>query len=201
VGGINLGMRNSTDASIVYRAGTAAESLLGNFYCISTGQWKGWMYYNTTSDSYIFKTAGSATDKFTISSAGNGTFSGTCTATSFPTGSDERIKENIQEADLDLCYENVKKLNLKYYKMKDEYVSPEYQKDRHNLGFIAQEVEKVFPNAVEERDIYGLSDLKTLNKDQIYTSMFGAMQKLIQVVETQGARIKQLEDRLINAGQ
>jgi len=159
------------------------------------------MYYNISNDSYVFRTLGDATDKLVISSTGNGTFTGSCTATSFPTGSDERIKEDIQEADLDICYENVKKLNLKYYKMKDEYVSPEYQKDRHNLGFIAQEVEKVFPNAVEERDIYGLPDLKTLNKDQIYASMFGAMQKLIRVVEAQDARIKQLEDRILNTGQ
>jgi len=92
-----------------------------------------------------------------------------------------------------MCYENVKKLNLKYYKMKDEYISSEYQKDRHNLGFIAQEVEKVFPKAVEKRDLYGLPDLKTLNKDQIYASMFGSVQKLMQIVETQEERIKQLE--------
>jgi hypothetical protein len=62
--------------------------------------------------------------------------------------SDERIKENIELADLDLCYEAIKAIPLKRYKWRDEIYTSEQVTDRSKLGWIAQDVEVVFPKAV-----------------------------------------------------
>ena len=62
--------------------------------------------------------------------------------------SDERIKENIEEADLDICYNIVKNLPLKRYTWKENVYSLEQVKDRTKIGWIAQDVKEVFPKAV-----------------------------------------------------
>ena len=63
--------------------------------------------------------------------------------------SDERLKTDIQLADLNRCLEIVKSLPLKYYKWRDDIYSPEAVKDRGMLGWIATDVEQVFPKAVD----------------------------------------------------
>ena len=100
--------------------------------------------------------------------------------------SDERIKEDIEDADIDICYENVKNLKLKYFKWKDEFIDDHSIEDRHKLGWIAQEVETVLPKAVTttNNDKYEIEDFKSLNSDQIIACMYGAIQKLIEKVES-----------------
>ena len=66
--------------------------------------------------------------------------------------SDERIKEEIELADLDLCYEAVKNIPLKRFKWKDEIYTEEQAYDRRKLGWIAQDVEAVFPKAVRQHE-------------------------------------------------
>jgi len=62
--------------------------------------------------------------------------------------SDQRLKTNITNADNDRCYEIVKQVPLKRYTWKSEVYSQEKVKDRSKLGWIAQDVEAVFPKAV-----------------------------------------------------
>ena len=62
--------------------------------------------------------------------------------------SDERIKEDIELADLSLCYQAVKYIPLKRYKWKDTVYTEEQVHDRHKLGWISQDVKAVFPKAV-----------------------------------------------------
>jgi hypothetical protein len=97
--------------------------------------------------------------------------------------SDERLKENIELADLDTCYSNVKNIPLKYYKWRDDVYTDKQVSDRHKLGWIAQDVETVFPKAVDKGEMHGYLDCRTLNSDQIYASMYGAIQKLQHVYE------------------
>jgi hypothetical protein len=66
--------------------------------------------------------------------------------------SDERIKDDIELANLDLCYEAVKNIPLKRFKWKDEVYSSEQVNDRRKLGWIAQDVEAVFPKAVRIKE-------------------------------------------------
>jgi len=94
------------------------------------------------------------------------------TTTTWTTGSDEALKTNIEIADLDRCVDIVSKLDLKYFKW--EIPSD----DSHSLGWIAQEVEQFFPNAVRVSEAHGIPDFKNLDSDQIIKVMWGALKKL-----------------------
>jgi hypothetical protein len=94
--------------------------------------------------------------------------------------SDERVKDNISNADLDRCYEIIEQLPLKEYTYDSNYIPGASLK----WGWIAQDAEQVFPKAVNAiPSMYGLSNVKTLNTDQIYAAMYGAIQKLQYLAE------------------
>jgi hypothetical protein len=103
--------------------------------------------------------------------------------------SDARLKTNITMANLDTCYDNVKNIPLKRYTWLDEVYTAEQVPDRSKLGWIAQDVETYLPKSVEQKEMHGYSDCRTLNSDQIIASMYGALQKLI-------AKVEELENRL-----
>jgi hypothetical protein len=110
--------------------------------------------------------------------------------------SDSRLKENIQDADLDLCYTNVKNLRLARYKWKDEVYTEEEVSDRSKLGWIAQEVEVFLPKAVEQVNAHGLEDCRTLNTDQIIASLYGAVKKLQNRYDSQTTEITELNNKI-----
>ena len=98
--------------------------------------------------------------------------------------SDIRLKENIIEADYDMCYDIVKNLPLKRYTWKPEAYTNEQVTDRSKLGWIAQDVEALFPKAVATHSFSGVGDFhiddcRSLNSDQIYAAMYGTIKKLI----------------------
>jgi hypothetical protein len=106
------------------------------------------------------------------------------TNSSWTIQSDVRIKHNIENADLDKCFDNVKELDLKHYNWKEEFLTQTGETDRSRLGWIAQDVEKILPKSIIEMgSMYGLENLKTLNQDQIVATMYGAVQKLMQKYE------------------
>jgi hypothetical protein len=83
--------------------------------------------------------------------------------------SDARIKDNIEDADLTTCLEIVKNIPLKRFKWKDEVYSSEMVEDRHKLGWIAQDVQPVFPKAVKEKEFrYGQVYETIPGKDPVY---------------------------------
>jgi hypothetical protein len=112
--------------------------------------------------------------------------------------SDNRIKKNIVLADLDRCYEIVKGLPLKYYEWNYPEEAGIENKDKHSLGFIAQDVEAVFPNAIttSEEDVWGIPNLKMLNTDQIIKVSHGALQKLMEKVEALEKEVADLKSKL-----
>jgi hypothetical protein len=97
--------------------------------------------------------------------------------------SDERLKTNIQLADLDMCYNIIKSIPLKKYTWRDDIYTAEQVPDRSKLGWIAQDVEQVIPKAVEQREMFGYTDCRTLNSDQLIASLYGTVQKLMMTVE------------------
>ena len=122
------------------------------------------------------------------------------TSTTWLTGSDQRIKTDIQSANLQMCYDTVKSIDLKYFKWNfptDSNVVPD---DKHSLGFIAQEVKTVFPNAVSESNSYGYSDFLSLNTDQILKAMYGALKQTMADKEALEQSLSSLEQRLAAAG-
>jgi hypothetical protein len=106
------------------------------------------------------------------------------TSSAWATSSDERLKENIVNADLDVCYNNVKNIPLKHYTWNDDVYNSNQVGDRSQLGWIAQDVENIIPKAVERKNMHGLDDCRTLNNDQIIANLYGAVQKLIQMDES-----------------
>ena len=125
-------------------------------------------------------------------SSSNATKPGTSTWT---VSSDIRLKENIEDADLDLCYNNIKNLPLKKYKWKDEYLTIENVPDRHKLGWIAQDVETILPKAIIINNQYDIEDCKSLDIDQIIATLYGSIKKLINICELQDSKITELENK------
>lgn len=107
------------------------------------------------------------------------------TSSSWTISSDERIKEEIENADLEVCYDIVKELALKRFKWKDEFMDVHKVSDAHQLGWIAQEVEIMLPKSVHtsKNDRFNIEDFKSLDNDQIIACMYGCIQKLIEKVE------------------
>ena len=122
--------------------------------------------------------------------------------------SDRRIKENIQPADLNICYNVIKDINMYRYRLIDKYTPDLY--DRNQLGFIADEVQTIYPKCVKEQDTrflikkgYNpdgtinesldeyetLVGFKSLDIDQLVKSLFGCVKKLINKVEALESRL------------
>ena len=111
------------------------------------------------------------------------------TTTTWATGSDERIKEDIELANLDVCYETVKSIPLKRFAWKDSYAPADIQNDRRQLGFIAQDVETIMPKAVMQSAENGFDDFRTLNTDQLLKASWGALQRVMQKLEALEAQL------------
>ena len=106
------------------------------------------------------------------------------TTTTWTTGSDRRLKTDIEVADYDTCYENMKAIDLVRFAWDSNIPAYAHVTDRHKLGWIAQDVLPVFPNAVIEREFeHGMSNVLNLNTDQIYAMMYGAIRKLQEEVQ------------------
>ena len=128
------------------------------------------------------------------SSAGGITLSGLTTWTVL---SDRRIKENIVKASYEKCLDNVKNIELYNFNFKDNYVSTN---DRHQLGFIAQEVQTVYPKAVEVGNMIlnmeeKIDDLLTLNTTQIDYTLYGAVKKLIEKLDNIKIKIEEIKNK------
>ena len=95
--------------------------------------------------------------------------------------SDERLKESIEFADLDICYENIKNLKLKRYRYKEGVVG---DKDKTQLGWLAQDVKKIFQKSIYINKHADLEDCNWFSDSQIMRSLYGAVQKIIEKIET-----------------
>lgn len=110
------------------------------------------------------------------------------TGTTFTNISDRRLKEEIEDADINICYEDIKSLPLHRFKYKDFIGN---KGDQHLTGFISDEFEQVFPKAVTKNnkvfEIDGekitLEDCASIDTSQIVPTLLGAVQKLMKKVE------------------
>lgn len=108
--------------------------------------------------------------------------------------SDEHIKKDIELADLDRCYEIVKSVRLKRFGWADGVYTEGEVKDRKNLGWIAQDVQAVFPKStntvpfikrfIKEGKKEEVSEAcLDLDGGQMMMAMYGTVQKLMDMVE------------------
>jgi hypothetical protein len=108
--------------------------------------------------------------------------------------SDERVKQNIEDANLSMCYSTFQQLTLRRFQWDSNYFPSTIKPDSHVLGFIAQEVHAVFPKAIHIKDdaFTGLSSFMSLNNEQIQYTHFGATRYITQVIEQQQSTIASL---------
>lgn len=132
-----------------------------------------------------------------------------CNVTTISELSDTRVKENIEPANLDLCLQSVKDLPISRYSYKD-FVGKKL--DKHVTGWLADDVEKVFPKAVtsNNRTFYKynedgeviegeeivIEDLKNITMTEALPTLWGAVQKLISVIDDQEFKMKQMQSQL-----
>jgi hypothetical protein len=112
--------------------------------------------------------------------------------------SDRRIKENIEIASYDKCYENIDKLELNSFNYIKEFKTG--NQDTNQLGFIAQEIEDIFPKSVftnsYNSDELNIPDMLSIDIGQINYALYGAAKKLIKMNNDKELRLKRLEDLL-----
>jgi hypothetical protein len=117
---------------------------------------------------------------------------------SWTTTSDRRIKENIERASYDKCYESINKLELNRFNYIKGFNT--VNRDITQLGFIAQEVKEIFPKSVFENiyinDTINIPDLHSIDITQINYSLYGAVKKLIEKVDNNVKKIKYLNSIL-----
>ena len=110
---------------------------------------------------------------------------------SWTTTSDQRVKTDIHYINTESCLTSIRALPLKSYTYSADYRSylgnlPE----KHYKGFIAQEVEKIFPNAVQQRNEFGYDDFRTLDYHEIHMAHYGATQHIADILDIQQSTIK-----------
>ena len=107
------------------------------------------------------------------------------TTSTWYTGSDERIKTNIESANVTRCVDIVQGLDLKYFQW--DFPEGTDADDKHSLGWIAQEFAQFFPKSVDTNEAHGISDFQNLNSDQIIKVMWGALRQLRAQLKSQAA--------------
>jgi len=96
--------------------------------------------------------------------------------------SDERLKENIKP--IDSALEKIEKINGVHFDWTDEYLkskgeSTELIHPKHDIGVIAQEIEKVLPEVVVTRD----DGYKAVNYEKIVTLLIEGIKELNQEIK------------------
>ena len=134
------------------------------------------------------------TDYIRITSGGSSIYNPTGSPL-WSTTSDRRIKENIEKASYTKCYDTINKLELYRFNYIKELNN--INKDLRQLGYIAQEVQEIFPKAVSAEHFYNdnlsVPDLLTIDITQINYSLYGAVKKLMEMYNDKRARLKKLQ--------
>jgi hypothetical protein len=103
---------------------------------------------------------------------GNMTITGTLTQ-----GSDVKLKTNITNIEAADAIAKVRQLQGVLYKLKSDPDGPKY------LGLIADDVQKVLPEAVIESDISGAQDGSNIIKSVAYSNMIGLLVEAIKEID------------------
>ena len=171
---INLMRGTSSDTNRDYSIGN-----YGGEYKINTSK-------QGTSDATFFRIAE------------DGTMYNAQGTTNFTSASDKRVKDNIEKASYNICYENINNLELYRFNYINNFNN--INKDNKQLGFIAQEVIEYFPKAVYSNNYINadinIGNLLSIDVSQINYTLYGAVKKLMAMNEDKEARIKRLENLL-----
>lgn len=103
--------------------------------------------------------------------------------------SDSNVKENIQAADLNICYSTIQSLDLKRF----SFITPlaETKQDKTQLGFLAQDVDIRFPKSVAS-----IGDILHFVPDQVFYATYGTTQALLAKAEHQSTSLATIQAAL-----
>ncbi|GFU04838.1 myelin regulatory factor [Nephila pilipes] len=115
--------------------------------------------------------------------------------------SDARAKTNVQEVDTKEQLKNVANMRIVRYKFLPEFAKHIGlgEENPTTTGIIAQEVQNLIPDAVQEAgDIVlpngqHISNFLVVNKERIFMENIGAVKELCKVTDNLGTRIDELE--------
>jgi hypothetical protein len=144
---------------------------------------------------FIIKSSVSNTDTDYLKISSTGAITNPTGTASWNTGSDRRIKENIERASYDKCYESICRLELNRFNYIKGFNT--VSRDNKQLGFIAQEVYDIFPKAISSQpynsDTLSIPDLLSIDVSQINYALYGTVKKLIEINNNKELRLKKLE--------
>lgn len=183
----NINTTTLTAGSLVF-----SNSFTNGNYSLSTTN--GNMYFKNPQSGYLwYENSTTANMKMT-----NGNLTVTGDITGFGNLSDIRLKKNIQNIDLELSLSKIKSLRPVTFDWKDDIFN-ESKRNTSDIGFIAQEVEEIIPEAILAfNDTSDTSDTnntsyKSIKYERILPYLIGSIQKLENIVNLQNKQIKSLE--------
>ena len=140
--------------------------------------------YNYFADEVRIGGAGAGAPNYQLEVVGDADITGELTA-----ASDLRLKENI--VDLPTAVEKVKELRPVYYDFKTDEFNDLNLSEKTRMGFIAQEVEQVFPELISEGKEQVQSNGDTFNVKSVnYMDLIPVLTKAIQEQQEQIQALK-----------
>jgi len=121
----------------------------------------------------------------------NGNLTVTGDITGFGNLSDIRLKKNVINIDLDLSLSKIKSLRPVTFDWKDDIFN-ESKRNKNDIGFIAQELEQVIPQAISDTS-HESTSYKSIKFERILPYLVGSIQKLENIIDKQNQHIKSLE--------
>ena len=115
---------------------------------------------------------------------------------SFYNPSDKRIKQNITPIVPSHYTSLMKEINVYSYNRTDQNTP-----HPSTIGFIAQEVEHIYPRAVRREAYSNIQDFATLDKEQIYMIHYAASKDMlarIEFLENENKNMRELIEKIIN---
>jgi hypothetical protein len=174
----NIGIGTITPAQKLHTYTTGAD----NFIRIAgdTTKAQGIEFFDTIQRWALYKPASNTdirwyngtTDQMSLSATGALTVVGDISA--FTSISDRKFKENI--LDLDGNLDKVSQLRPVEFNWKNN-IQNEMYRGQHDIGFIAQEIEEVIPEAIKEVEMNG-DNFKTIKYERLFPIIIGAIKEL-----------------------
>ena len=172
---------------------TAKDIVSGSFNLTSTngsytlGITNGNIYFQNPLSGYLWY-ENSTTSNMRLT---NGNLTVTGDITGFGNLSDIRLKKNIIDIDLDLSLSKIKSLRPVTFDWKDDIFN-ESKRNKNDIGFIAQELEQVIPQAISDTS-HESTSYKSIKFERILPYLVGSIQKLENIIDKQNQHIKSLE--------
>jgi predicted heme/steroid binding protein len=179
-------VREGSSGSRVQRVITTSNEIIDQFTSNSnTTQFA--LGLNDSNDKFTLAASAelNSDNLLTISESGNMIVTGDITCNEMSVSSDIRIKENI--VNLENILPKINKLRGVYYNLKSDV-----HKEKH-IGFIAQEIEKYFPELVNFNDNLGV---KTVNYAQFNSVLLEGLKEMHIIVNDLSNKVKSLQEEL-----